>query len=197
MVLGIGLAIAPVGGYLAVAGSWSTPWWMLLALAAGVSLWTAGFDISHALQDEEFDRAEELHSIPRGIRLDGLRSPFCSAVARGDDRLSGCGWTRPCRWAPGLRYSASPVAAAAAPGYEHSLVRSGDDLSRLDAAFFTMNGVISLTGFFGFVLAERLVGMTGGPRSPDRRRDHRGVGSALRRSAPGGAGPPPGRSRFR
>jgi len=45
IVLGIGLAIAPVGGYLAVAGGWSTPWWMLIALALGVSSWTAGFDI--------------------------------------------------------------------------------------------------------------------------------------------------------
>src|SRR5688500_14432083 len=78
IVLGVGLAIAPVGGYLAVAGAWSTPWWMLIALAAGVSSWTAGFDILYALQDEEFDRAERLHSIPVFF---GRRGAL--AIARG------------------------------------------------------------------------------------------------------------------
>jgi 4-hydroxybenzoate polyprenyltransferase len=152
VVLGIGLAIAPVGGYLAVAGSWSTPWWMLLALAAGVSSWTAGFDILYALQDEEFDRAEELHSIPVVF---GRRGAL--AIARGLHvitivSLAAVGTAVPVGWL----YAAGVTVAAALLLYEHSLVRD-DDLSRLDAAFFTMNGVISLT-FFGFVLAERLVG---------------------------------------
>ena len=78
IVLGVGLAIAPVGGYLAVAGTWSTPWWMLVALALGVSSWTAGFDILYALQDEEFDRAERLHSVPVVF---GRRGAL--AIARG------------------------------------------------------------------------------------------------------------------
>ena len=152
VVLGIGLAIAPVGGYLAVAGSWSTPWWMLLALAAGVSSWTAGFDILYALQDEDFDRAEKLHSIPVVF---GRRGAL--AIARGLHvvtilSLAAVGTAVPVGWL----YAAGVLVAAGLLLYEHSLVR-GDDLSRLDAAFFTMNGVISLT-FFGFVLAERLVG---------------------------------------
>jgi len=151
IVLGIGLAIAPVGGYLAVAGTWSTPWWMLVALALGVSSWTAGFDILYALQDEEFDRAERLHSVPVVF---GRRGAL--AIARGLHvvtilSLAAVGAAVPVGWL----YAAGVSVAAALLLYEHSLVR-GDDLSRLDAAFFTMNGVISLT-FFGFVLAERLV----------------------------------------
>ena len=152
VVLGVGLAIAPVGGYLAVAGTWSTPWWMLVALAAGVSSWTAGFDILYALQDEDFDRAEKLHSIPVVF---GRRGAL--AIARGLHvvtiaALAAVGTAVPVGWL----YATGVAVAAGLLLYEHSLVR-GDDLSKLDAAFFTMNGVISLT-FFGFVLAERLVG---------------------------------------
>ncbi len=151
IVLGVGLAIAPVGGYLAVSGAWSTPWWMLIALAAGVSSWTAGFDILYALQDEEFDRAERLHSVPVVF---GPRGAL--AIARGLHvltivSLAAVGVAVPVGWL----YAVGVLVAAGLLLYEHSLVR-GDDLSRLDAAFFTMNGVISLT-FFGFVLAERLV----------------------------------------
>ena len=152
IVLGLGLAIAPVGGYLAVAGTWSTPWWMLIALTAGVSSWTAGFDILYALQDEEFDRAEKLHSVPvmfgRRAALGVARTLHVLTIAS----LAAVGAAVPVGWL----YAAGVCVAAALLLYEHSLVR-GDDLSRLDAAFFTMNGVISLT-FFGFVLAERLVG---------------------------------------
>jgi 4-hydroxybenzoate polyprenyltransferase len=151
IVLGVGLAIAPVGGYLAVSGAWSTPWWMLIALAVGVSSWTAGFDILYALQDEEFDRAERLHSVPVVF---GRRGAL--AIARGLHvltiaSLAAVGVGVPVGWL----CAAGVCVAAGLLLYEHSLVR-GDDLSRLDAAFFTMNGVISLT-FFGFVLAERLV----------------------------------------
>jgi len=152
VVLGVGLAIAPVGGYLAVAGEWSTPWWMLIALALGVSTWTAGFDILYALQDEDFDRAERLHSIPvvfgRRGALAIARGLHVSTIAA----LAAVGTAVPVGWL----YALGVLVAAVLLLYEHSLVR-GDDLSKLDAAFFTMNGVISLT-FFGFVLVERLVG---------------------------------------
>ncbi len=63
-VLGLGLGIAPVGGYLAITGAWSRPWWVLVALAGAVMNWVGGFDILYSLQDIEFDRAHELHSIP-------------------------------------------------------------------------------------------------------------------------------------
>jgi 4-hydroxybenzoate polyprenyltransferase len=70
VVLGLGLGIAPVGGYLAVTGAWATPWWALVALALGVMAWVAGFDVLYALQDLEFDRRTGLRSIPArfGVR---------------------------------------------------------------------------------------------------------------------------------
>jgi 4-hydroxybenzoate polyprenyltransferase len=151
LVLGAGLAIAPVGGYLAVTGVWSRPWWMLIALAVAVMAWVAGFDILYALQDIEFDRREGLHSVPAAV---GGRRAL--AIARGLHTLSvlalaaagvaaGVGWI----------YGLGVCVAAALLIYEHSLVRH-DDLSRLDAAFFSMNGIMSIA-FFAFVLAERLV----------------------------------------
>lgn len=136
--LGWGLAIAPVGGYLAVAGRWSTPWWVLLAVAGAVACWVAGFDILYSLQDEDFDRRQGLRSLP--VKL-GARSAI--AVARGFHvaavllllafgQGAGFGWP--------LRLSV--VVAAALLAWEHRLVRPGD-YARLDAAFFTMNGIIS------------------------------------------------------
>lgn len=151
LVLGIGLSIAPVGGYLAVTGQWSEPWWMLVALALAVATWVGGFDVLYALQDIEFDCAHGLHSLPASLgesaalnvaRSLHLTTILCLAIV---GLAVGAGWV----------YFAGVVVAALLLLYEHSLVKPGD-LSRLDAAFFTMNGVISIA-FFGFVLAERLV----------------------------------------
>ncbi|HUQ18252.1 MAG TPA: UbiA-like polyprenyltransferase [Gemmatimonadaceae bacterium] len=150
IVLGIGLSIAPVGGYLAVTGQWSDPWWMLVLLAAAVATWVGGFDILYALQDIEFDCAQGLHSLPAAL---GERSALniarvlhlCTVLA-----LSGVGFAIGAHWI----YGVGVAVATALLLYEHSLVRPGD-LGRLDAAFFTMNGVISIL-FFAFVLTERL-----------------------------------------
>jgi 4-hydroxybenzoate polyprenyltransferase len=151
IVLGVGLSIAPVGGYLAITGHWSNPWWMLIALAIAVATWVGGFDILYALQDATFDRENGLYSVP---------STFGEANALGIARalhvttvvalaLAGIG-------APaGTLYFAGVVVAGLLLLYEHSLVRA-DDFSRLDAAFFTMNGVISIV-FLGFVFTERLL----------------------------------------
>jgi len=152
LVLGLGLGIAPVGGYLAVTGRWAQPWWMLCALALAVMTWVGGFDVLYALQDVEFDRREGLHSLPASVG-----APAAVAVARVLHLatvvlLALVGLASP---VGGLWYFAGVAVAAGLLIYEHSLVRS-DDLSRLDAAFFTMNGIISIT-FFAFVLAERLV----------------------------------------
>lgn len=151
VVLGVGLAIAPVGGYLAVTGAWSDPWWMLPVLATGVMTWVAGFDVLYALQDVAFDRQTGLHSIPAALgearaltiarAFHGLTVVSLAAVGAA----VGAGWL----------YWLGVAVVAALLLYEHSLVRA-DDLSKLDAAFFTMNGIISIA-FFGFVLAERLV----------------------------------------
>lgn len=151
LVLGVGLAIAPVGGYLAITGAWSNPWWMLIALAAAVAAWVGGFDILYALQDAEFDREQGLHSIPAALGESAalLLARTLHVVTVLALAMAGVAA------AAGWLYGAGVLVAALLLLYEHSLVRAGD-LSRLDAAFFTMNGVISIV-FFGFVLVERLV----------------------------------------
>ena len=150
LVLGAGLGIAPVGGYLAVAGSWSRPWWLLVALAAAVTSWVGGFDILYALPDEGFDRAHSLHSIPaalgeRGAIYVARALHVATIVALA---LTGVGAHL------GVLYWCGLVIAAAILMYEHSLVHPGD-LTKLDAAFFMMNGMLSITLLF-FVLAERI-----------------------------------------
>jgi len=152
LVLGLGLAIAPVGGYLAITGEWSEPSWMLLALALAVTTWVGGFDIFYALQDADFDRAQGLHSIPvafgeRGALRIARALHVITVLA-----LAAVGTVVP---AGGL-YATGVLVAAGILAYEHSLVKPGD-LTRIDAAFFTMNGVISIA-FFVFVLLERLLG---------------------------------------
>ena len=155
LVLGLGMGIAPVGGYLAITGAWSAPWWVLPVLAGAVMTWGAGFDLLYALQDIAFDRQHRLHSIPasigipKTIRLSralhaatvGLLA-IVVAEAVGLDRAALGSW----------------VGVAAVAGllvYEHSLI-SHDDQSRLDAAFFTMNGVISIV-FLACILLDRVV----------------------------------------
>jgi 4-hydroxybenzoate polyprenyltransferase len=151
LVLGIGLSIAPVGGYLAITGHWSDPWWMLIALATAVATWVGGFDILYALQDVSFDRENGLYSVP---------STFGEANALGIARIlhlttvvalvvAGLGV------GAGVVYFAGVAVAGQLLFYEHSLVKA-NDFSRLDAAFFTMNGVISIV-FLGFVFTERLL----------------------------------------
>ncbi|HSE51178.1 MAG TPA: UbiA-like polyprenyltransferase, partial [Gemmatimonadales bacterium] len=135
--LGASLAIAPVGGYLAVSGAWSTPAWLLLVIAAGVATWVAGFDIFYALPDEQFDRGAGLRSAV--VRLGVSRSIGLARLLHAVTIPSllifgyGAGF--------GGWYYAGVVASAGILLYEHHLVKPGD-LSRLDAAFFTMNGVM-------------------------------------------------------
>jgi 4-hydroxybenzoate polyprenyltransferase len=148
--LGLGLAIAPVGGYLAVAGRWSEPWWVLAAVVAAVATWVAGFDMFYALPDEEFDRAEGLRSAV--VRLGQRRAILAAKLLHGVTipALALFGWGA----GFGAVYFAGLVVAAGILAWEHRLVRPGD-LSRLDAAFFTMNGVMSVA-VFAFALADRL-----------------------------------------
>ncbi len=149
--LGISLAIAPVGGWIAVAGRWSHPAWVLLLAALGVASWVAGFDIFYALPDEGFDRSEGLRSAV--VRLGERRAILLAKLLHGltIPSLALFGWMT----GFGAVYYAGLLVAAAILVWEHRLVRPGD-LSRLDAAFFTMNGVMSVTVFL-FALADRLV----------------------------------------
>ena len=148
--LGLSLAIAPVGGWLAVTGAWSEPWWLLVAITVAVATWVAGFDIFYALPDEAFDRGEGLRSAV--VRLGEARSILLAKLLHGMTvpALALFGWGA----GFGAFYFTGLVVAAAILVYEHRLVRPGD-LSRLDAAFFTMNGIMSVT-VFAFALADRL-----------------------------------------
>jgi 4-hydroxybenzoate polyprenyltransferase len=156
LALGLGMSIAPVGGYLAVVGRWSQPWWMLCALATAVLTWGAGFDVLYALPDIEFDRTNGLFSIPSTVGeakaiaiARGLHATTVLMLALvGGVALVGFSQATMLYWLGVLGVAMLLV-------YEHSLVRPGD-LSKLDAAFFTMNGVISLM-FFAFVLAGRFL----------------------------------------
>jgi 4-hydroxybenzoate polyprenyltransferase len=137
--------LAPVGAWVAITGR--LPWqaWML---GLAVALWVAGFDLFYALFDEEVDRREGLHSI---VTRYGVNGAFVGA------RLAHTA-TVVCLVAAGLGlpvgtlYWLGVTAVALLLGYEHSLVRPGD-LRRLDTAFFTMNGVISVA-FAVFVIAD-------------------------------------------
>jgi 4-hydroxybenzoate polyprenyltransferase len=151
LVLGLGLSIAPVGGYLATTGQWSSPWWLLPALATAVATWVGGFDILYAMQDEEFDRENNLFSIPCMIGCDRALVVARVFHVLTVIALAAAGYAA----GAGTIYMIGVGVAALLLLYEHSLVKP-NDLSRLDAAFFTMNGVISIV-FFGFVLVERIV----------------------------------------
>lgn len=90
--LGLSLAIAPVGGYLAVTGRWSEPWWVLVAITVAVATWVAGFDIFYALPDEGFDRDAGLHSAV--VRLGQARSILLAKALHGVTipALAAFGW---------------------------------------------------------------------------------------------------------
>lgn len=156
--LGLGLSIAPVGGYLAVTGAWSDPWWFLCVLALAVMCWSGGFDMLYALQDAEFDRAHGLYSMPSQIGVPNAilvsRALHVVAVAS----LAVVVATQPLGSAvplvqPVLWLGVAFVAAMLI--WEHRMVRP-DDLTKLDAAFFTMNGLISI-GFLTVFAVGRLL----------------------------------------
>jgi len=139
--------LAPVGAWAAVTGHLP---WQAWALGGGVATWVAGFDLFYSLFDAEVDREQGLHSWTTrfgergafaGARILHLATIVLLSVA-------GLGLD------VGFLYWVGVAAVAALLVYEHSLVRP-DDLRRLDAAFFTMNGVISVA-FFVFVLADVL-----------------------------------------
>ena len=145
--LGVSLGLAPVGAWAAVTGELP---WQAWALGAAVAVWVAGFDLFYSLFDVEHDRAEGLHSW--AVRF-GERGVFAGA------RLHHVGTVALLAAAGlglevGIAYWLGVVAVAGLLLYEHLLVRPGD-LRRLDAAFFTVNGVISIV-FAAFVLADVL-----------------------------------------
>ena len=147
--LGACLGLAPVGAWLAVSG---TAPWEAWALAAAVALWVAGFDLFYSLFDLDHDRAEGLHSWAVRFGEHGVFTGARVFHAGTVVLLAGAG----AGLGVSFFYWLGVVATAALLVYEHAIVRPGD-LRRLDAAFFTLNGVISLV-FFAFVALDVLVG---------------------------------------
>ena len=148
LVLGFALGIAPAAAWIAVRGSLDA---RILLLTAAVTFWVAGFDVLYACQDFDFDRQTGLHSIPRHL---GIVRAFWVARAFHVIML---GLLVALLWSFGLGKvaGAGVLVVAALLAYEHSLV-SSDDLSKLNAAFFTMNGMISVL-FLAFVAGDLLL----------------------------------------
>jgi 4-hydroxybenzoate polyprenyltransferase len=148
LVLGFALGIAPSAAWIAVRGSLDP---RILLLTAAVAFWVAGFDILYACQDFQFDRDAGLHSIPRHV---GIVRALWIARAFHLIMLLLLVALLPA-FGLGKLALAGVVAVMLLLLYEHSLVRA-DDLSKLNAAFFTMNGVISVV-FAVFVAGDILV----------------------------------------
>ena len=145
IVLGFALGIAPAAAWIAVRGSLDV---RILLLTAAVTFWVAGFDVLYACQDFDFDRSAGLHSIPRYAGIS--RALWVARIFHAIMLLLLIALV------PAFGLGKLAIAGIAAVTllllYEHSLVKS-DDLSRLNAAFFTMNGVISVV-FAVFIAAD-------------------------------------------
>jgi len=134
--LGFALGISPAAAWIAITGSLD---WRMLILCAAVTLWVGGFDVLYACQDIEFDKQAGLFSVPRRFGI---------AAALMIARVMHVGVALLLSWLAasfGLPWPAwaGIVVVAALLGYEHSLVKA-NDLSKLNAAFFTVNGYISM-----------------------------------------------------
>ena len=136
LVLGLCLGIAPVGAWIAVRGEFGL---LPVLLGLAVLFWTAGFDVIYSLQDEAHDRRVGLRSIParvgarRALWISGLFHAAMAILLVAVWSLGGGGWL----------FFAGIVATLGALVYQHAIVRPGD-LSRVDAAFFTANGFVSV-----------------------------------------------------
>jgi 4-hydroxybenzoate polyprenyltransferase len=152
LVLGLGLGIAPVGAWLAVRGRFDAP---PLVLCAAVLAWVGGFDVIYACQDVEFDRRSGLHSIPArlgvapALLVSRALHAVCVGLLLGFGALAGLS----------ALYFAGVAGVALLLAYEQSLVRA-DDLSKVNVAFFTLNGWVSL-GYLACTAAAVLL-----PRVP-------------------------------
>jgi 4-hydroxybenzoate polyprenyltransferase len=144
VVLGVGLSLAPIGAYLAVTGKFD---WLPLLFSFAVLFWTSGFDIIYALQDEDFDRSQDLYSIPvwlgkkRALRLSEFLHAITALfiVAAGFNMQAGIFY-----WAGASVFLIMLV-------YQHSIVKP-NDLSRVNLAFGTTNGVASVVLGISYIL---------------------------------------------
>lgn len=146
-VLGLSLALAPLGAWVAVRGDLAGDLRPVLFLALAVWSWVAGFDLIYACQDADFDRRRGLHSVPArfgvgaALRLSIALHVVTVACLVAVELTAHLGWI----------YAAAVAAAAALLAWEHGLVRE-DDLSRVNVAFFTLNGWVGVALFLGLAL---------------------------------------------
>lgn len=148
--LGAALGIAPIGAWIAASGRLElSP----VVLGFSVMMWVAGFDIIYSLQDEAFDLSAGLHSIPVALgsaRALNLARFFHFVSLVGFSAFAALSGGGPLRWS-------AVLAAAAMLGWQHTLV-APDDLSRVDAAFFTANGILAVVMGVLFIAARALGG---------------------------------------
>ncbi|MGL4597883.1 MAG: UbiA-like polyprenyltransferase [Bacteroidia bacterium] len=149
LILGIGLALAPIGAWLAVTGKFA---WLPLFFSFAVLCWVSGFDMIYALQDEGFDRENKLNSMPVLLGKRGaLRlSEFLHVLAAGF--ILYAGWYAHF----GLFYWIGAAVFCSLLIYQHTLVKP-DDLSKVNRAFFTTNGIASVV-FACLVILELYLG---------------------------------------
>ena len=151
LVLGFADAIPPAAAWIAVRGTFD---WRILPLVGAVTFWVGGFDVLYACQDYDFDCEADLHSLPRflGIRKALVAARLFHGLAFGC--LLATAWL----FALGMVAYTGVIAFGGLLVYEHSLV-SHRDLSRLNAAFFTTNGAISVLLFL-FIAGDLLLKRT-------------------------------------
>ncbi len=145
LILGLGLSLAPIGAYLAVTGSFD---WLPLFFSFAVLFWVSGFDIIYALQDEEFDRSKNLKSIPVLLGKKGalMLSNILHLISVGFIVYAGI-FAEFSFW-----YWTGTAIYALLLFYQHTLVKP-TDLSKVNLAFFTTNGIASVV-FAAFVLID-------------------------------------------
>ncbi len=148
LILGLGLSLAPIGAYLAVTGAFH---WLPILFSFAVLFWVSGFDIIYALQDEEFDRNNNLYSIPaaagksKALHISEILHLLSAACVVAAGKFGDFGWMY---WLGVLIFGGMLV-------YQHSIVKP-TDLRRVNVAFMTANGIASVV-FAVFVIADLFI----------------------------------------
>jgi 4-hydroxybenzoate polyprenyltransferase len=148
LILGLGLSLAPIGAYLAVAGVFH---WLPILFSFAVIFWVSGFDIIYSLQDEEFDKSQKLYSMPawlgkeKALRVSELLHLLSAGCVAAAGWLGNFG---PLYWVGVLVFIGMLV-------YQHSIVKP-NDLRRVNIAFMTANGIASVV-FAVFVIADLFI----------------------------------------
>lgn len=148
LILGLGLSLAPIGAYLAVTGVFS---FLPILFSLAVLFWVSGFDIIYALQDEEFDKSQQLYSIPawlgkkKALRVSELLHLFSAAAILYAGYYGNFGWLY---WSGAAIFIGMLI-------YQHTIVKP-TDLKRVNIAFMTANGIASVV-FAIFVIADLFI----------------------------------------